>query len=1265
MMKFNLSRRVWSLLIILLLLLNVLNGYRFTTYARSGEMMLPLAARENSHSFIKIIQANPESIILEINPPAPQFTSQQLTDQNCQVVQIPGLARSDTPGLPALPMQGAMLGIPTDAQPIVKILAVEAHHLPGQYNLCPAAQPNFARDSDRRWQLTGYTYPRGAGYQVDGFSPEAVAELVTTGNIRSQRYAQIRFNPLQYNPVSGVLRYTTRIQVEITFNALRGSRLAESGVFHILEDGWQRFTQASIDEGYFEDTLRSLLLNYDQARQWRSHPASTAQVASINAPQNGTQYKVEVKQDGIYQITYANLINAGIPAATLDSLDPRTFHLTNQASEIAIRVEGEPDGIFNPGDAILFYGQKNQTKYTDTNVYWLSWGGANGLRMEDLDSAPSGAGTIPVDFYTSQHVETDAEYYSEEPSSSNNDHWYWAMISAYEAPAFMDFQFDLNHRSSESHTARVRGSINGYYASPNHHTKIYLNSTLIDDHSFASGAEYNFSIDIQQADLLEGTNTLRIECPLDGGILEDDILVNWFAIDYYDTYFAENDQLLFDGDLTGTYEYQVDGFSSEALEAYDITDPAIPKRISGATVTGTAIRQRLDFETTIADEHHYLAQTTSQRLSPLSISQDSPSNWKSSTNGADYIIITHADFLNQAQALANYRASQNLRVAVVDVQDLYDEFNYGIFSPEAIKSFLAYAYANWITPAPSFVLLVGDGHFDFKNNLGYNEKIYIPPYLDDVDPWIGETVTDNRLVSVSGNDSLPDMYIGRFPVRSSVEAQTMVEKAMNYEQVPPVGGWNANVTFIADNADGGGDFAAISDSIATYVTDNYSVDKVYYAINYTSISDARAAIQAAINAGRLLVSYTGHGSRNVWASEGLFKLTDISSLTNGSKLPFILPMTCSEGYFIYPSPVGQDYSAMAETFVRYNGKGAIASFSPTGYGSIIGHDYLERSIYSDIFNYNHTQLGFLTTNAKYYLYANSPGYQYMVETYLLFGDPAVNLQTLPYAVQGPTDLQATAISSTQINLTWQDNSSDESQFFIERSLDGSTNWQEIGSVEANIVTFSDIELDCSTTYHYRVRAYRALNSDYSKYTDVTNATTYPCYQYNLQAGWNLIALPYIPFNPVDAESILQAINAQGGNCTEIDAWSAGLWVSHPLGMPFNQFSINMGEGYFIKCSKNSSWAMEGKQLVEAVPINLKPGWNLIGMPYTKLNYTAQNVLDDVKIQEGNCSEIVRWQDGLWVTHPDGFQYNNFTIDHSQGYFLNCSMTSTFIPIILR
>jgi len=101
----------------------------------------------------------------------------------------------------------------------------------------------------------------------------------------------------------------------------------------------------------------------------------------VDSPYNQPAYKILVDQDGLYQVSYTDLQAAGVPTSELNSLDPQTFQLFNQTDEVALYVEGEKDGKFHPTDYFLFYGQKVYTKFTDTNVYWLSWGNTKGLRM--------------------------------------------------------------------------------------------------------------------------------------------------------------------------------------------------------------------------------------------------------------------------------------------------------------------------------------------------------------------------------------------------------------------------------------------------------------------------------------------------------------------------------------------------------------------------------------------------------------------------------------------------------------------------------------------------------------------------------------------------------------------------------------------------------------------------------------------------------------------------------------------------------------------
>ena len=132
-----------------------------------------------------------------------------------------------------------------------------------------------------------------------------------------------------------------------------------------------------------------------------------------------------------------------------------------------------------------------------------------------------------------------------------------------------------------------------------------------------------------------------------------------------------------------------------------------------------------------------------------------------------------------------------------------------------------------------------------------------------------------------------------------------------------------------------------------------------------------------------------------WGGDKLFAVDQISQLNNAGKLPFIASMTCMDGYYIYPKAGTIDYSSLAESMVLASGKGAIASFSPTGWGLATGHDALDSGLFDAIFHDYVTDLGSATTLAKLYMYASSGGdYEDLVQTYLLFGDPATKLPVL-------------------------------------------------------------------------------------------------------------------------------------------------------------------------------------------------------------------------------------------------------------------------------
>lgn len=136
-----------------------------------------------------------------------------------------------------------------------------------------------------------------------------------------------------------------------------------------------------------------------------------------------------------------------------------------------------------------------------------------------------------------------------------------------------------------------------------------------------------------------------------------------------------------------------------------------------------------------------------------------------------------------------------------------------------------------------------------------------------VDPWWGETASDNRFVTVDGSDQLADVFIGRLPVNTVAEATTVVEKVLSYEQNPLQQSWNERVLFVADDPETGGPFHQDSDDVYATLPITYTGQRIYYCTSdcgqphlYDDAIAANGAIMQELNSGGLLVNYIGHSS---------------------------------------------------------------------------------------------------------------------------------------------------------------------------------------------------------------------------------------------------------------------------------------------------------------------------------------------------------------------------------------------------------------------
>ena len=734
-------------------------------------------------------------------------------------------------------------------------------------------------------------------------------------------------------------------------------------------------------------------------------------------------FKIFVDQTGAYRLSYAELAAAGLP---VEQIDPRTFQMFEAGQEIAIQASGEADGSFDPGDSILFFGQSVNTRYTNVNVYWLTYGQAAGMRMEHRAGAEGGQ---PLPAYQAQvRDEENLTYVSTLPMAPGHDHWYGASIQAAGANNANARTFYLPlDEVADAGEARLQALFAGNVTGT-HHLRLFVNDTLVYENSWAGRTLHAVDAAVPLNILSNGHNRIRAELMNDTpGQFFDMVYLDWLTVRYARRLAARDQALLFQVERPGQWRYEITGFNQGGVQIFDVTDPARVQQLDSETPdlpyalylpavrAGTAVRaqtaaagaQTVRFSDTVSTTRRYLVVAPAALQHPSRIEQDTPSNLQHPGQGADYILITHRDFWDAAQRLADYRAGQGMCARIIDVQDIYDEFNGGLMSAAAIHDFLAYAYQHWPAPAPQYVLLMGDGTYDMRHYLPDTAPTYIPPNLIFMDSLIGEGASDNRYVTLVGDDTLPDMHIGRMPANALDEANVMVDKTIAYETNPAPGDWNQNVLFVTDDADRGEDFYALSDELADGYADApantikflpapYRPAKIYAGQTCdqsnpdVSVDCKQQIVDTLEGPGALILNYIGHATKEYWAAERLMDQATVQSLHNQGKWPITLAMACSDGFFQQPRLGAQSF---AEANVRATG-GSVASLSATSLGLTNPHQLLEKGLFLALFHDHIPTLGAAVTAAKHYLVDNAPQenhYLEVVDAYMIFGDPALRV----------------------------------------------------------------------------------------------------------------------------------------------------------------------------------------------------------------------------------------------------------------------------------
>ncbi len=664
--------------------------------------------------------------------------------------------------------------------------------------------------------------------------------------------------------------------------------------------------------------------------------------------------KIGIKSEGLYRITSAELQAAGFDTTS----DPNLWQLYVEGNQQAITVG--PSGSY-----IEFYAKGIDRIESDKQAYFLIVGNTAGKRIQTRVARPSSGTVVTSSNDVTVQIKERTNYNSNILNGDAENFWGRTL-----AATPTTFNFTLNGIAPEASTARVTVHFQGFSATQ-HEVQMVLNGTSLTSATGNGVAPFFAVYDVPLSLLIDGTNSLQMASVFPGPPT-DFSFFDRIEVSYARNFEAVGDKLSFY--TLNSRKVALSGFSSSNVRVFDTTvegeviELTNLQFVSNGTSFGAEIPAA-------ARGRRYIAFENETFLAPASITVNDPTLLSDPANAADLVIISYKDFLTASEAWADYRRNQGFTVKVVNVEEIYDEFNYGVLSAEPIKSFLQMTYTTW-AEAPGYVLLMGDTTTDPRNyrNLGF--FAYVPTRL--IDTIFSETGSDEYLADFNG-DGLAEMAIGRIAARNEATISTVFTKVQNWE-TNFVDGLNRGFLFAHDRIDGY-NFEALNGRLRDQLPAGTPATMVH-----RDEANAQANLVAAMNAGKFFTNYAGHGTSGAWAASAFFANSTIPQLNNVNNESVYTMLTCLNGYFML-----QSGNSLAESLVHATNGGAVAAWSSTGLTTPDVQELMATRFYNRLGSCQIERLGDLVLDAKSVI----PGGSDVRLSWALLGDPMLKVRNVP------------------------------------------------------------------------------------------------------------------------------------------------------------------------------------------------------------------------------------------------------------------------------
>lgn len=964
-----------------------------------------------SGELARVVSWDRSSVTVEINVPDPVIAPiEQEGSERLSRISVAGFLPFDVEGSPILPVRRLFFAVPGRENVRLDIITEESYFVSGVLPVVSLEKGSYA---DGRKALAN----------VPALSSQRFVRLSGPENLRGTWCAFVDVYPVLFDPAGRRLSCARRLVVRLSFTPAAGEEKA--------------LTPSRLS--------RDLFINADQAASWRPAPGTAgASRAPFEFAEWRNWVKVNVKDRGLYIITYNDLHNAGVDPQGIDPALVRLFSAGPYAepdsvnhggsflddyhfTEHAVLYRGAGAGTFQPGDTLFFYGlpvegwasdadaaasSRSYYKhpYDTTNVYWLTWGeDASGTRsaprrMGERLVPPLGSPDTVITWYEERiHRERDLNY---DPIYAD-DRWYWTLLRMNGGTSYFSEDFSVNDIADASVVMKTK-AYGPYNYSRYQETAMYrINGVTAGTLDWVVPYGYNpagmKTLEAAVSSLVEGKNSFSVTKPVD-----NEMYVFWYEIFYHRELKAYQGAVDFHvPSRPKTAGYTLSGFPAGEKLLLDVTRDESPVLCTAwqAEAGGLAFGDSL-----YGVPRHYTAVSRSAFKKPA-LSLVTVPSLRDEAGCPEMVIIYYRSFRNAALTLQAHRA-KTLEVRAVDVADVYNNFSGGHKDPIAIRNYLKFLYdkgaCGGAEPALKYVLLIGNGTYDPRDLLDQKND-FIPLYISVTYPNESEGIEDeDYLVKFGGSsDRAPDLAIGRMTVLTDREANAWVQRIIDYEDRPEHGAWKGKVVLCADD-----EFSTVRQDDFEFLISTEELtrrvgpfptavdfEKIYLHL-YPFVGDVKPAARNALikewSDGALIVNYNGHGSPLQMADERVMVNPDIYSLTNGIRRPLFLSFSCSVGDLESPY-----HRSMAQNMVTFDVGGAIGTISASAPTYLYPNELLNELIFKEIFTSKDSTgtrpIGYALQLAKYSI-ATREGYESNNVKYILLGDPAMRLAMPVYKV---------------------------------------------------------------------------------------------------------------------------------------------------------------------------------------------------------------------------------------------------------------------------